>query len=153
MSATLGHIKSDILNPLIERCFNMLIRDGQLPEPPQAVLEGNQALDIIYLGPLAKAQQADEVVAIERTMMAAAQVAEVFPEALDVINAPEGIREIAMKLNAPASMINDEKEVKAIQDKRKADMAAMQEAAQRQAEGEADQAQGAGQQAMEAPPQ
>jgi hypothetical protein len=153
MSATLGHIKSDILNPLIERCFNMLIRDGQLPEPPQAVIEGNPSLDIIYLGPLAKAQQADEVVAIERTMMAAAQVAEVFPEALDVINAPDAIREIGMKLNAPATMMRDEKEVKAIQDKRKADQEAMQEAAIAQQQGDAAQSQAAGQQAMEAPAQ
>jgi hypothetical protein len=148
MSSTLGHIKNDILDPLIERAFNMLVRDGQLPEPPQAVIEGNQSLDIVYLGPLARAQQADGVVAIERTMMAAAQVAEVFPAALDVIDAPDAIRQIGFKLNAPASMLRDEKEVEAIQKQRDAEMARQQEAMVAEQEGKALQAQGQGEQAM-----
>jgi len=148
MSSTLGHIKSDILDPLIERSFNMLVRDGQLPDPPQAVLEGDQALDIVYLGPLARAQRADGVIAIERTMNAAAQVAEVFPDALDVIDAPDAIRQIGFKLNAPASMLRDEKEVKVIQDKRAEEMERQQEAMIAEQEGKAEQAIGAGQQAM-----
>ena len=151
MAATLGQIRNDILNPLVERCFNMLIREGQLPEPPQAAVESGGELDILYLGSLARAQQMDGVGAIERTMMAAANVAEVWPETLDVINSVESIRQIALKLNAPATMMRDDKEVKAIQeDRAQAQQAAMQ-AEQDKAEGEAMQAQGQGMQALEQP--
>lgn len=148
MSATLGQIRNDILNPLIERCFNMLLRDGQLPDPPEAVIKGGSDLDIVYLGSLARAQQVDGVGAIERTMAAAASAAEAWPDALDVIDPVESVRQIGMKLSAPASIMRDASQIKAIQDKRKEDIARQQEAVVKEQEGKALQAQGQGMQAM-----
>jgi hypothetical protein len=120
-------------NPIVSRAVNMIIRDERIDPPPEEL----EHFDIIYLGSLTRAQQVDEVAAIERTMGSAANIAEVFPEALDVIDAPEAIRMIGSKLNAPAGMMRDEKEVKVINDQRKADQARMQEAAAQQAEGDA----------------
>jgi hypothetical protein len=128
MGATLAMIRNDILNPTVERAFNMLVRAERIPQPPDIVHELGGSYDILYLGSLTRAQQVDEVAAIERTVMSAAGMAEVFPDALDVVDAEEAVRLTAGKLNAPATMIRDAKEVKRIRAKRQADQERMQEA-------------------------
>jgi len=151
LSATLGQIRVDILNPMIERAFNMLIRDKQLPPPPEAVPQGGADLDIVYLGSLSRAQQIDGVGAIERTMAAAANAGQAWPEALDTIDAEKGVREIGRKLNAPASIMRDAAEVKVLQDERKAAQEAAQQAMLAEQQGKAMEAQGAGREAMNGP--
>lgn len=148
MGATLAQIRNDILNPIVQRAVNMLIRDEQIEPPPPEITEEGGSYDIVYLGSLTRAQQVDEVSAIERTMMAAAGMAEVFPDALDVIDSQAAIRMIGSKLNAPASIMRDEAEVKKRTDKREADMARLQAAEGQQAEGEAMKASGEGMEAI-----
>jgi hypothetical protein len=100
------------------------------------------------MGSLVRAQQTDEVAAIERTMMAAAGLAEVFPEGVDVIDAPKAIRLIGRKLNAPAEIMRDKGEVAKRQKEREAAQAQAMRAAQAQADGEAMSAMGEGNMAM-----
>jgi len=104
--------------------------------------------DIEYLGSLTRAQQVDEVSAIERVLMTVAQTAEVFPDGLDVIDAPKAVRMIGRKLNAPASIMRDEGEVKKLQDERKAQQKQAAQSMQAEAEGNAMKAMGEGQAAM-----
>lgn len=144
LGASLAHLRNDMLNPIVERAFNMLVRDGMVETPPEAVVANGGEYDIVYLGSLTRAQQTDEVAAIERTMMSAAQMAEVFPEALDVIDSQAAVRQIGRKLNAPADIMRDEGEVKAMAAERKE----LQMAQMAQAEGEAAQAMGEGQEAL-----
>lgn len=148
LGATLAHLRNDLLNPIVERAFMMLVREGQIDQPPQEVIDEGGQYDIEYMGSLVRAQQVDEVSAIERTVMAAAGIAEVMPDALDVIDAPAAVRMIGRKLNAPASILRDEREVKQRNDERKQQQNEMMAAQQTQAEGDAMQAQGAGMEAM-----
>lgn len=64
-----GRIKSEILEPSIGRVFNMMLHAGQLPPPPDELLqmagEEGAAIDIVYKGPLAMAQRSDDTLAIE----------------------------------------------------------------------------------------
>jgi hypothetical protein len=154
MGATLAQIRNDVLNPIVTRAVNMMIREGLIEAPPEEVVEAGGQYDIVYLGSLTRAQQVDEVAAIERTMMTAANLGEVYPDGLDVIDAQEGVRLIGRKLNAPATLMRDEAEVKKIVDKRQADMQRMQEAQIAQTEGDALQSQVAAEGAMneQAPP-
>lgn len=151
MGATLAHLRNDMLNPAVERVFNMLVRAGEIEIPPEEVVAAGAVYDIEYLGSLTRAQQVDEVAAIERTMMAAAGVAEVFPDGLDVIDAPKAIRTIGRKMNAPADIMRDQGEVEKKQKERQQQQAAMQEAALAEQEGNAMQAVGAGQEAINGP--
>jgi hypothetical protein len=148
MGATLAQLRVELLNPVVERTFNMMVRKGLIPKPPEKVTKAGGIYEVEYLGSLTRAQQVDEVTAIERTMMTAGSLAEVFPDALDVIDAPKAIRMIGRKLNAPATIMRDEKEVKAKQKEREDKREAMEANALMQAEGEAMQAQGEGQNAM-----
>jgi hypothetical protein len=67
-----GRIKSEILEPTIGRAFNMMLRAGAFPEPPQELFDvteeeagGNPAIDIVYKGPLVMSQRTDDVMAID----------------------------------------------------------------------------------------
>jgi hypothetical protein len=148
LGATLAHLRNDLLNPIVERAFAMLVREGRIPQPPQEVIDEGGLYDIQYMGSLVRAQQTDEVAAIERTMMAAAGLAEVFPEGVDVIDAPKAIRLIGRKLNAPAEIMRDKGEVAKRQKEREAAQAQAMMAAQAQADGEAMSAMGEGRMAM-----
>ena len=149
LAPTLGQLRVDVLNPLIERCFNLLMRDGQIDPPPEALTAQESNVDIVYLGSLSRSQAMDVVSSIERTMQAAQIAAQTWPEALDVIDPTESIRQIGRKMNAPADMMRDAVEVSIIQQQRKAAQAQAQQAMIAQEEGAAMKAMGEGQEAMQ----
>ena len=148
LSATLAHLRNDLLNPIVERTFMMLIRRGQIEPPPEAVMQEGGQLDIEYLGSLTRAQQMDSVASIERTLGAAAGMMEAFPGVRHVIDAKQALRSIATKLNAPADILRDEKEIQKLEKEDQEREKALMDAAQAEAEGSAAEAQGKGQQAM-----
>jgi hypothetical protein len=124
LGPTLGRIQNDLLTPIVSRSFRMLLRDGRIPLPPDIVAETQSDIDIEYLGPLARAQKLDNVVANERFISIAANVSPVFPDAVDVVDIDDVMRNIAGDLGIRATSINDQAET----DKVRADRAAKQEA-------------------------
>mgnify|MGYP001826665213 CR=1 FL=1 len=150
MSTALARIRNDMLDPIVGRTTRMLARAGQLPEPPQIVLDENPNLDIEYMGSIARAQRVDQAAAIERVVGFAGGMAEVFPEALDSIEINEAMRWAARDLNVPADILRSADEVEALQEERKAKQAMAEKAAFAQEAGAGAQAVAEGQQAMEA---
>jgi hypothetical protein len=63
-----GRLQTELLSAAIERTVAVLSRAGQLPPPPQELIEAgfDVDLDIVYEGPLARAQRSRDLVAIER---------------------------------------------------------------------------------------
>lgn len=150
MGPTTGRIINDTLDPTISRAFRMLARAGKIPEPPQSVIEANAGFDILYLGSMSRAQRIDEAASIERWMGSAAAMGEVFPESLDVVDAEEAMRHTGRNLNVPAAIIRDKDAVKKAREEREARQAAMAEALQAKAEGDAATAVGEGKTALQA---
>jgi hypothetical protein len=148
LGPTLGRLQSDLLDPIISRAFRMLARANRLPEVPDIVREVNPAYDIEYMGSLARSQKVDQVAAIERYAMTAAQLAEVMPDVLDVPDPHEIMRAVGHALNVPADVMRSKDEVKQIKDDRDERAAEMEATMQDQATGEAAQSLAAGQQAM-----
>ena len=141
LGATLAHMRNDLLNPIIARSFRMMLRKGVITEPPAAVLESDPALDVEYLGSLSRAQQVDEAAVIERVAMSAGNLATVYgQDALDPVDPAEAVRQIAVKLNAPAAMMRSKQDVKDRQGDRQEQEAQMMESQQMQARGEGEQA-------------
>ncbi|MEQ1756568.1 MAG: portal protein [Micropepsaceae bacterium] len=64
LGPNLGRIQSEFLSPLIRRRFGMLLRAGQLPEPPPEIR--GQCMCVDYVSPLARAQLAGEAQAVAR---------------------------------------------------------------------------------------
>lgn len=94
-----------MLSGLIKRRFGILNRAGQLPEPP-AELKGRR-LEVIYQSPLAKAQQASTARAAMNFFNTTMQIAQVEPEALDVMDADAILAVVHEGLGAPPSVMRD----------------------------------------------
>jgi len=127
MGPTLGRLQVELLNPVIERVFGLMMRAGMLPAPPQELNE--QEIDIEYIGPLARAQQMPDVVAIERVFQTAANISAVTgdPAPFDLLNADEAVKRAAMLQGVPSEVLRDEDEVKEIRAQRAEQQQAMQD--------------------------
>ena len=149
LGPTVGRLQSDLLDPLVERTFNILLRNGQLPEPPEELGEGAADLDIEYLGPLARAQKTDTVQAIERFIGGAAQMVEIAPEVFDLIDMDQVVKESHKALSIPKTILRSQKEVDEIRVAKAKAAQAQQQMMQAQQGGEAMKSVGEGAAAME----
>jgi hypothetical protein len=111
LGPTLGRLQTDLLDPLVERTFNILMRNKRLPPPPDEVLAIGGTLDIEYVGPLARAQRVDRVASMERWLAQVGQMSQVMPDIMDLPD-PDGIaRESARLLGVPSQALRTEAQV------------------------------------------
>jgi hypothetical protein len=113
------------LDNILGRVFSILYRNGDLPPIPE-MIQG-QELDIVYIGPLAKAQKESEMYSIESFLNNVAAIAQVKPGALDKIDEDKTIDIIAQIKSINPKMIRSDKDVADIREGR-----AQQEQAQAQ---------------------
>lgn len=148
LGPTLGRLKSDYLDPLISRTFKILYRAGQLPEIPQSVKEVGAELDVQYIGPLPRAQRQEIVQSANSWVANTVAIAEAKPEVLDIPNFDMIMRDTGTLSGLPAKYINSKETVGKIRKDRAEQEAQMAKSAAMKEEGEAMQAQGAGEMAM-----
>ena len=153
LGPTLGRLQSDYLDPLVQRTFNILYRAGQLGEPPAIVFESTNELDIIYTGPLVRAQRADIAQGVTRWVASIAELGEVAPDVLDVPNWDAIAKELGSLEGVPAKLMNSDTEINQVRRERKEAMAAQEAALQAQEEGAGMEAMGKGQAALKEVPQ
>ncbi len=128
LGPTLGRLQSDYLDPLVQRTFNILYRAGQFGELPAAISEENDGeLDIIYTGPLVRAQRADIAQGVSRWVASLAELGEVAPEVLDIPNWDEIAKELGSLEGVPAKLMNSNTIIKKKRKERKEQQAAMQQ--------------------------
>jgi len=134
LGPTLGRFQTEFLNPLIERCFGIMLRGGVLVDPPEAVSESN--MDIEYVGPLARSQRMEEAVAVERLYQLAMNVAQIDPAIMDIIDHEQAIRMRAKLLGVPKTILRSEDEVTEIREAKaqQQQMMMAQQAQQQQAQ-------------------
>ncbi len=127
LGPTLGRLQSDYLDPLVQRTFNILYRAGQFGEVPQSVLDSSGELDIIYTGPLVRAQRADIAQGVARWVASLAELGEIAPEVLDIPNWDEIARELGSLEGVPAKLMNSKKVIKQKRDEREEAQEEMQQ--------------------------
>ena len=125
LGPVLERLHTELLDPLIDRTFNILQRNGVLPEPPPELQ--NKDLNVEYVSVLAQAQRLVATGAVDRLVGFTSQVAQVWPEARHKVNASRAIDEYAESLGVDPSMIRSDEEVNAMA------QAEAQQAAQAQA--------------------
>ena len=88
-----GRLELELFEPLINRILGILIRMGEIPPPPQELLEAvnqdekeaakysTKALKIVYDSPLARAQRLVDVQVIDQVKMSVAQTVQLNPQA------------------------------------------------------------------------
>lgn len=130
LGPTLGRLQSDLLDPLIQRSFNILMRKGVLPKPPDMVMAAGGAMDVEYVGPLSRAQKMDRVMAAERWVMTLGNLSKAMPSVMDIPD-PDGIaRELGRMLGVPSSMVRSAQKTVQVRKERESQQKAMFDAAQ-----------------------
>lgn len=109
-------LNDELLDPLVDRAFAIMLRSGQLPPPPPE-LHG-VALSIEYISVMAQTMKAIGVTGIERVMTFAGNMAQAFPGILDKINGDVAVTEYADMIGTPPKLINDDETVTKIRAQR-----------------------------------
>jgi hypothetical protein len=108
---------SEFLSPLVDRVFDILMRNGRLPEPPREIQ--GQEIKVEYTSLLAQAQKAVGTQAIERTAMFAGNLANFNPEVLDRVNFDAMLEEYADLAGADPKMLRSDDEAAEMRQQRK----------------------------------
>jgi hypothetical protein len=124
LGPVLGRLQSELLKPLIDRAFSLLIRKdlfGPIPE----FLSG-QDIEIEYVSPLAKAQKSAELQSIMRGIEIMGQLANVAP-VFDHLNMDKLVKHLMDIVGVPQKVLKSSSE---LQDER--EQAQQQQAQQQQ---------------------
>lgn len=109
MAPILGRLQTELLEPIIERVFAIEARAGRLPAAPVGISESELRID--YISPIARSQKSSDAQAIVNFFTIAANLSQVDPGVLDIIDADAGMREIGQALGVPPSVLRTSDEV------------------------------------------
>ena len=141
LGPVLEGMHDELLDPLIDRTFDMLInlsRPGWagtgpmlLPPPPPELADVQ--LKVEYISILAQAQKLVSTGAVERWIGFTGQLAALKPEALDKINTDEVVDIMAEDLGVPAKAVVGDDEVEQVREERAGQQQALQQQGQARA--------------------
>nr|WP_296379401.1 portal protein [Reyranella sp.] len=103
LGPVLERLHDELLSPLVARVFNIMARNGRIPEPPRG-LDG-RGLQVEFISILAQAQKSVATAGIERMWQFGAQIGALKPEALDRLDADGTMDAYADMTGAPASVL------------------------------------------------
>jgi hypothetical protein len=148
LGPSLGRLQNDFLDPLIERTFRILYRYGLVPQAPPSVARSGVDFEIEYVGPMARSQRFDTVASIERWIQNVINLANVTPEALDVPNFDEVVKEMGYSAGVPAKLVKSDSLIILERAKRAKQQEQMMQMQMAQGAGEAARSFGQGAEAM-----
>lgn len=127
LAPVLGRLMNEFLDPLINRTFSIMWREGKISPPPPS-LQG-LPYSIEYISPLARAQKLDQMKSINSFLTLVGEMATVKPDVLDNVNEDNVIMDIQELYGVNPKYIRDKDEVKAIREQRAQALAIQQEMA------------------------
>ena len=125
LGPVMGRLQAELLQPLIERAYNILSRDNAFAEVPD-ILQNND-IEIDYVSPLAKAQRQGDVQSALQLLEIMAPLAQVDPSIMDYIDVDGMSKHIIKTLGVPATAVRGDEEVKKVRNERQAAQAVEQE--------------------------
>lgn len=129
LGPVLERTNDELLDPLVDRTFDVMSNAGLLPEPPQEIEGAN--LKVEYISILAQAQKLVGVASTDRFLQTMAPLTELFPEVRNKIAINRVVNTYADSLGVdPRIIVSDED----------ADAMTAQQAQQQQAAADAEQA-------------
>lgn len=120
-------LNQDLLDPLIEITFDIMVAQRRVPPPPPELRR--QPLRVEYTSIMAQAQKALGISTIERFTVQAGQIQAMYPEdpsVLDKINPDELLEHYGDGLTLPPGIIRDDEQVAQIRQQRQQAQAAQQ---------------------------
>ena len=112
LAPVLGRLMNEFLDPLINRTFSILSRNGKLLPPPK-VLQGTE-YKIEYISPLARAQKLDQMKSINSFLALIQQIATVKPDVLDNVNEDNVVADIQELYGVNPKYVRSKEEIEKI---------------------------------------
>tara|TARA_R110002050_G_scaffold247646_1_gene385409 strand:- start:782 stop:1459 length:678 start_codon:yes stop_codon:yes gene_type:complete len=103
LGPVLERLHTELLNPLIDRTFNIMARNDLLPPAPEEL--GGVTLKVEYISVMAQAQKAIGTGAIERLAGFVGNMAATKPDVLDKFDADQSVDEYAEMLGVPPKIV------------------------------------------------
>jgi len=109
LSPIIAKLNNDQNKPLIDRLFNIMERNGLLPEldPELSQLIGGMPMKVTYISVFAQAQKMIGITAIEQTVNFIGGLAKADPSVLDNIDLDATVLVYADSIGVPAKLMND----------------------------------------------
>jgi hypothetical protein len=129
LGPVLEQLNQDLLDPLIDRTFNIMVRKGLIPEAPEELQA--MPLRVEYISVMAQAQKSVNIASLERFAMFGTELVKVTgdPSRLDKIDFDQLIDEVGEALGVPPRVIVPDEDVAAMRESRAQSEAQAQEAA------------------------
>jgi hypothetical protein len=125
----LGRQHYELLKPLVNRVYSIMVRRGKIPPAPQAIQ--GKVFEVRYSSMIARAQRSSEAENINRIMNTMAPIAQFSPEVLDNLDSDKLLKYVASIFNIPQIIFRREEDIEAMRQQRQQQMEAqMQQQAQ-----------------------
>ena len=111
LGPVMGRIQSELLEPMINRVFSIMLRNRLFAEAP-AIL-ANQEIEIEYVSPMALAQKGQELQNIMRGLEIFGSISQMAP-VQDYLDENGLVKQLVKTLGLPARMIKSDKQVQTI---------------------------------------
>ncbi len=111
LGPVLERLHTELLDPLIDRTFNILQRNGVLPLPPPELQ--NKELSVEYVSVLAQAQRLVNTGAIDRITQFTGSIAAVWPSARHKIDPNQAVDDYAEALGVDPAIIRSDADAQA----------------------------------------
>jgi hypothetical protein len=134
LGPVLGRLQSELLKPLIDRAFALILRKNLFKQAPD-FLSGKD-IEIEYVSPLAKAQKSTELQSIMRAIEIMGSLSNVAP-VFDHINMDKLVRHLADIVGVPQKILKPQTELNAEREQAQAQQQQMQQMQQLQQVAEA----------------
>ena len=116
LGPVLERLHGELLDPLIDRTFEIMNRVGMIPPAPPEIQDTE--LRVEYISLLAQAQKMVSLSGLDQLAMAVSSLAPVKPEILDHFDEREWLEEYADGLGTPPKILRDKGEAQLIQKQR-----------------------------------
>jgi hypothetical protein len=130
LGPVLERLHSELLDPLIDRTFNIMIRNNLVPPAPEEL--NGVDLRVEYISVMAQAQRAIGTGAIERLAGFVGNLAAAKPEVLDKFDADQSVDEYAEMLGVPPKIVVSDDDVLSLREQRAQAQQQQMQAAQMQ---------------------
>jgi hypothetical protein len=116
LGPVLERLHTELLNPLIDRTFNIMARNELLPQAPEDL--AGVTLKVEYISVMAQAQKAIGTGAIERLAGFVGNMAAAKPDVLDKFDADQSVDEYAEMLGVPPKIVVPDDIVQRVREER-----------------------------------
>jgi hypothetical protein len=118
LSPIVGRLQTELLQPTINRAFNIELRARRMPPVPEILRD--QRVEIRFKSPVQRAQRTVEANAAMKAAAEMQQLAQSNPEALDLVNFDRLARFLFLASGTPPELLRDDQEVAALRESRAA---------------------------------